>query len=1029
MKKLNLTAKLMIGVTVLSILGFAVMYIVVNTIIHNIIYDNIINIGKRDKVIYADEIDYWFASIGQSVLSMATVLSVLPSEEHFVTIAESFVEEHGAIQNIFIGFADERLKNGIGWAQPDDWTNTDRPWFIAAVAAGEGSIGVTDPYWSYANENVAIGLGTWLPELSGVGAVVGAAVSVNYAFCIIDRFYIIEGGYLALLGPDGEIIVHPNPRYAPAAEAILNIRDIPNGEFIIENIAAGVHLAEFDDFRLGPSYLILTPVHTVGWTLVAVIPMDAKEGLIAEYLSRILFVLAGILAAMLLFSVIMSLFLARNMEESQISEERLRIIFDNMPLSCHYRDKAGNVLRCNNETLRLLGVKDANEYAERFFDLCPEYQPDGMSSKKKIEMLTIEGFEKGILHFEWMHQLLDGELLPCEVYVQKVAFRDNNEYLLVFARDLREYYERQRAEIAEESSRAKTQFLARMSHEIRTPITAVLGISEIHLRRPGIPRAIEEAFAKIYNSANILTSLVNDILDFSKIESGKMEIFETEYEVVSLISDAAQLYLTCLDDKDVGFNLSVDENLPAFLIGDALRIRQIMNNILSNAFKYTDYGSVTLDMAFRDGSLLISVKDTGRGMTQQQLDNLHDEYARFHERTDPSIKGTGLGMAIVYNLAKLMNAEVEIKSEVELGTFVLISIPQGVSRPEILGKEMAGNLENFKASGFENNKNFDFEPEPMPYGRVLIVEDVEANLYVAKGLMEFYSLDIDTCKNGSAAIKKVESGNVYDIIFMDQMMPDMTGTEATKIMRNMGYTEPIVALTANALVGQAEEFMRNGFDDFISKPIKTKHLDYILTKFIRNKQPLSVLNDAAKMRKNKSNVKFGGYMQSVEYDLKLNFVKDQKNAFVEISKALEDNDIKTAHRLTHNLKGLAAMINEMRLAEIAGELELLLHSETVKTVQPGLLDLLKKEHARVIESIPPDHKLLEKSLIFDRDKGKELFDKLEDLLSNSDGGIIELIPELEGIPEAGVLVWQVKEFEFEAALATLRALRKVLDVE
>jgi signal transduction histidine kinase/CheY-like chemotaxis protein len=408
--------------------------------------------------------------------------------------------------------------------------------------------------------------------------------------------------------------------------------------------------------------------------------------------------------------------------------------------------------------------------------------------------------------------------------------------------------EKNQAEIAKESNRAKSRFLARMSHEIRTPITSVLGVAEIELQSPTLAPQMENSFMKIHTAANTLLGIVNDVLDLSKIEAGKMELFVDEYDVASMISDIAQLQLDHISNKNIIFILKIGENMPTHLNGDVLRIQQVMTNLLSNAFKYTEKGAITLIWGYDGKNLTISLTDTGMGMTPDQLKILrHSEYTRFHEQENRSISGTGLGMPIVLNLLGFMDGKIEIKSEVNKGTQIEIRIPQKAKNADKIDKETIDRLQNFdKSMTTAGRKKFEFVPEPMPYGKVLVVDDLDANLYVARGLMAFYDLQVETCMSGTEAIQKVENGATYDIIFLDYMMPELNGLETLNILREKGYTQPIVALTANALIGQAEQFMKDGFDGFVSKPIQTKSLNTVLRKFVRDKQPAEVVTQAVK---------------------------------------------------------------------------------------------------------------------------------------------------------------------------------------
>ena len=268
-------------------------------------------------------------------------------------------------------------------------------------------------------------------------------------------------------------------------------------------------------------------------------------------------------------------------------------------------------------------------------------------------------------------------------------------------------------------------------------------------------------------------------------------------------------------------------------------MKQVLSNLLSNAFKYTDEGKVTLeirtyDMPDCDSKFLLQMKvsDTGVGMTKQQIDKLFEEFSRFNEANQD---GIGLGMSITQSLVTHMGGELTVESESGKGSIFTVTLPQGkIHDAGCLGKEMVESLRQFRAISSRMD-NTQFIREPMPYGKVLVVDDVEINIYVVMGLLVPYELQVDDASNGLEAIEKIKSGNEYDIIFMDHMMPEMDGIEATKVIRDMGYTKPIVALTANAVTGQVEVFLNNGFDDFISKPIDVRSMDLILNKLIRDK--------------------------------------------------------------------------------------------------------------------------------------------------------------------------------------------------
>jgi signal transduction histidine kinase len=484
----------------------------------------------------------------------------------------------------------------------------------------------------------------------------------------------------------------------------------------------------------------------------------------------------------------------------------------------------------------------------------------------------------------------------------------------------------------------KSSFLARMSHEIRTPMNAILGITEIQLQNKALPQGASEAFTKINNSGDLLLGIINDILDLSKIEAGKLELTPAKYNVPSLINDTVQLNMLRYESKPVEFKLSVDENIPLLLLGDELRIKQILNNLLSNAFKYTNRGevslAVTLEHVPRAGALhvplVFRISDTGQGMTAEQVRELGDEYSRFNLEANRMTEGTGLGISITRKLIKMMNGEFFVESKPGKGTIVTVRLPQrnitiGVSGT--VGKQLAEDLQKFRTHNVSQKSKVQITYTPMPYGKVLIVDDVNSNLYVASGLMAPYYLTIETATSGFEAIEKIKNGAVFDIIFMDHMMPTMDGIEAAKKLRDLGYTHPIVALTANALAGQADVFLRNGFDAFISKPIDIRQLDVLLNKLIKNKYPPEVTEAAFQQAVRVNEAQPMEVQFASDPKLAAMFVLDAEKALAELNTVLTsgfrgNDDIRQYIIDVHSMKSALANVGETELSAVALKLEL-----------------------------------------------------------------------------------------------------------
>ena len=498
---------------------------------------------------------------------------------------------------------------------------------------------------------------------------------------------------------------------------------------------------------------------------------------------------------------------------------------------------------------------------------------------------------------------------------------------------------------AETASRSKSVFLANMSHEIRTPMNAILGVTEILIEHETLPAEIEEGLDKIYSSCDMLLGIINDILDFSKIEAGKLDIIPAQYKIASLLNDSAQLNMMRMNSKPIEFELHVDKDIPAKLTGDEIRIKQILNNLLSNAFKYTDAGKVMLS-AFcapekneeteKDNTVLVlEVRDTGHGITKEQIEKLFDEYSRFNDEKSRTVEGTGLGLAITLRLTRLMNGEIKVESEPGVGSSFTVKLPQEKVDDEVLGAEVANNLRQFRTSYMTQRKRNQIIRDPMPYGSVLIVDDVETNLYVAAGLMKLYRLQIDTVMSGREAIERIESGKVYDVIFMDHMMPEMDGIEATKKIREWESKQnvkasgtsfdstriPIVALTANAVAGQADIFLQNGFNDFISKPIDIRQLNSTLIKYVRDKQTPEVI-EAARQQKY-TQTEFTANSMLIE-----SFVRDARKAIALLDEMFNktgwsenEDDLRKFTVTVHGMKSSLWNVGETVLSELAHKLE------------------------------------------------------------------------------------------------------------
>lgn len=555
-----------------------------------------------------------------------------------------------------------------------------------------------------------------------------------------------------------------------------------------------------------------------------------------------------------------------------------------------------------------------------------------------VAMIFVSAWEVYI-HFVPEVKIHGGVLLSVGLLVLLIAaiFKTAREMLAV----------EKEKQMAIAAGNAKAQFLANMSHEIRTPINTIIGMNEMILRE-GKDGAVREYAQNVENASNLLLGLINDILDFSKIEAGKLDIVETEYYLSKMLADIVKGIRMKADSKKLRLHVHIEESLPTILKGDEIRIRQILNNLLSNAVKYTKEGYITFTVKgiyLQDDFMLhLSVEDTGMGIKPEDMERLFSSFQRLEEQRNRYIEGTGLGLNITKRLTEMMGGSIEVTSKYGKGSCFSVEIPQQIIDASPLGKlEEAYQRDSFVREDFESRLY-------APDARILIVDDNEMNLLVVKSLLKRNGIQLTLAESGKECLALCKN-HTFDLILMDHMMPEPDGIETLHLLRkdesNPNQHTKVIVLTANAISGMDEMYRKEGFTDYLSKPIVAEKLEEMICRYLPEEKlekrpeegPEKQLAEKTVQEERPSEAEQSekkeatiidknaglGYCcgsEEMYQEMVRSFCAQEEKYVSGLTKYFSERDWKNYRILVHSLKSTALVIGANNFSEHAKKLEL-----------------------------------------------------------------------------------------------------------
>ena len=1047
------------------IVAVLIIFFIVGIVLayYNLLYnerrDSIIKNGESTAIKTSDRFNEYLSTSSDVVLLTAYTLNDMIKEDRSdKEILDYLVSQSTSIKNSILenseglyGYINGRFFSGVLWKPDNHYVATERPWYIKAAANGR-NLTMIEPYIDAKSGTVMITIAKLLDDDKSV---IAMDVSLEQIQRITEDAVIAGNSDIEIiLDGTNTVIAHSNKDevgktyregtgdFAAALVAEINNSDSNFYEFDYEN----------------DHYIAYSAMLSNDWRCLSI--RNATT-----VLKPLNMILGSTIVIVFIMVIVLTMVFRKSNERSVIAERLNKQLSSTAEIyrSVHdldiQNDSFSRILARNGKLTEVIGndLPDAQKVLfERVDELTDPVSRAEMHDFVDFSTIDERMRDRKTISVEFLSS--SKEWLRGRFVVSQTDSSGKITHVLWMVEDInKEKMEREalldRSERAIAANEAKSAFLSNMSHEIRTPINAVLGMNEMILRESDEQNVIAYS-QSIKTAGNTLLGIVNDILDFSKIEAGKMEIIPVDYDLSSMLSDLVNMIQTRADDKGLVLNLDFDPKTPKSLNGDEVRIKQIITNILTNAVKYTERGNILFCVSHEIDKddpdsvyLCVSVKDTGIGIKPEDIKRLFSEFERIDEKRNRKVEGTGLGMTITKSLLEMMDSHLEVESVYGVGSRFGFRLKQKVLRWEELGSYETSYRE-YIGSHSKYSEKF-----TAPDADILVVDDNPMNLMVLQSLLKQTQVRIDTADSGDKALS-MTFGKKYDIILLDHMMPEKDGIETLHEMRSRDNDPnddtPVICLTANAISGAREQYIAEGFDDYLTKPVDSAKLEDMIMRYLPADKILEGSYDESelseeyegiipdKVRENpeidiETGIKNNGSERTYLETLKL-YAREAYSYTDEIERYMASGDVKNATVKIHALKSTSRTIGAVAIGELAQKLEDAGKKNDIATLNDelgGLLDRCRYLGDKLSELLLEDMEDKGEAgdrVIVDDDKLKDAYSRILQFAKECDNASInEVLEELKGytIPDNEKerfkdLVSALDYFDFDRIIELLR---------